>query len=76
MDFTRVIYEVIEADPASGLIRIKDEKGEKSEVRIPIEDNKKLLTEIKNRDKVELEVKGWQVRSITRISTESSPNSS
>ncbi|HWP93419.1 MAG TPA: hypothetical protein VNN20_14595 [Thermodesulfobacteriota bacterium] len=76
MDFTRVIYEVIEADPAGGLLCIKDEKGEKSEVRIPIEDNKKLLTEIKNRDKVELEVKGWQVRSITRINTESSPNSS
>jgi hypothetical protein len=75
MDFTRIIYEVIETDPASGLICIQDEKGEKSEVRIPIEDNKKLLTEIKNRDKVELEVKGWQVRSIRRINTESSPNS-
>lgn len=70
MDFARVIYEVIEADPASGLICIKDEKGEKSDVRIPIiEDNKKLLTEIKSRDKVELEVKGWQVRSIRRINT-------
>lgn len=62
MDFARVIYEVIKVEPSGGLICVKDEKGEKSEVRVSIEDNKRLLTEIKTRDKLEIEVNGWQVR--------------
>ncbi len=74
MDFVRVIYEVVEVDPFVGLIRVKDEKGERSDVRVPIEVNKGLLTEIKKGDKLEVVIKGWQVRSIKRIKAESDPN--
>jgi hypothetical protein len=68
MDFTKVIYEVIKIDSFRGLIRVKGENGKKSEIRVPIQDNKRLLTEIKKGDRLEIEVKGWQVRSIRRIS--------
>ncbi len=74
MDFVRVIYEVVEVDPFVGLIRVKDEKGERSDVRVPIEVNKGLLTEIKKGDKLEVVIKGWQVRSIRKINTESDPD--
>jgi len=57
-----------------GLIRVKDEKGERSDVRVSIEVNKGLLTEIKKGDKLEVVIKGWQVRSIRKINTESDPN--
>jgi hypothetical protein len=67
MDFARGIYDVTEVDSLSGFIRVNDEKGKKSEIRVPIHDNKRLLTEIKKGDKLEIEVKGWQVRSIRRI---------
>ncbi len=69
MDFANVMYEVIQVDPFNGLIRVKGENGENSEVRVTIQDNQRLLTEIKKGDKLEIEVKGWQVRSIRRIST-------
>ena len=47
IDFVRVIYEVLEVDPFVGLIRVKDEKGERSDVRVSIEVNKGLLIEMK-----------------------------
>ncbi len=74
MDFVRVIYEVLEVDSFVGLIRVKDEKGERSDVRVSIEVNKGLLTEIKKGDMLEVVIKGWQVRSIRKINTESDPN--
>ncbi len=69
MDFVKVIHEVIQVDPLNGLICVKGEGGEKSELRVPIQDNKKLLTETKKGDRLEIEIKGWQVRSIRRIDT-------
>lgn len=69
MDFVKVIYEVIQVDPLNGLICVKGEVGEKSELRVSIQDNKKLLTETKKGDRLEIEIKGWQVRSIRRIDT-------
>jgi len=74
MDFVKVIYEVLEVDPFVGLIRVKDEKGERSDMRVSIEVNKGLLIEMKKGDKLEVEVKGWQVRSIRIINAESGPN--
>lgn len=67
MDFAKVFYEVVEVDHFTGLIRVKDEKGEKIEIRIAVEDNRELITEIKEGDKLQAEVNGWQVKSIKRI---------
>ena len=67
MDFARVIYEVVQVDRFAGLICVKDENGEKIEMRITIKDNKELITEIKEGDKLEVEVNGWQVKSIRKI---------
>ena len=70
MDFARVIYEVVHVDRLAGFISVKDEKGEKIEIRIAIKDNKELITKIKEGDKLEVEVNGWQVKSIKRINPE------
>jgi len=70
MVFSRVVYEVIQVDRFAGLICVKDKKGEKSEIRVGINDNIKLLTEIRKGDMLEVEVNGWQIGSIRKISPE------
>jgi len=39
MNLVRVIYEVVRVDPDKGLICMRDGKGEKSEIRVAIEEN-------------------------------------
>jgi hypothetical protein len=70
MDFSRVVYEVTQIDPFTGLICVLDEKGRKSEIRVEIGNNAALLTGIKEGDKLELEVNGWRIRSIRKINPE------
>lgn len=72
MNFVRVIYEVIRVDPYEGLICVRNGKGEKSDIRVSIEENKGLLKEIKKGNKLEIEVNGWRIRSIRKTNNESS----
>ncbi|HXG31502.1 MAG TPA: hypothetical protein VNK81_07635 [Thermodesulfobacteriota bacterium] len=67
MVFSRVIYEVIQVDRLAGLIRVKDKNGERSEIIVETNDNIKLLTDIREGDVLEVEVKGWRIGSIRKI---------
>jgi len=70
MNFTRVIYDVVQVDRYAGLICAQDAKGEKIEIRVTIGDNKALITEIKEGDKLEVEVNGWQIKSIKKVNSD------
>lgn len=66
MNFEKVICEVITVYPFEGLIRVTDDKGEKSDLIVSPEEHKNLLKEIKRGNKLEIEVSGWRIRSITK----------
>ena len=68
MNFEKVIYEVVTLYPFEGLIRVTDDKGEKSDLIVSLEEHKNLLKEIKRGNKLEIEVNGWRIRSIRKMS--------
>ncbi len=70
MNFARVVYDVVQVDRYAGLICVQDARGEKIEIRVAINDNKELIREIKDGDKLEVEVNGWQLKSIMRVNSD------
>lgn len=69
MDFSRVVYEVTQVDHFAGLICVLDEKGRKTEIRLDMPNSADLITDIKEGDRLELEVSGWRIKSIRKINS-------